>query len=192
MKPPSHIRQRHNPQTAMELKDILAMRLRALMDARPDLDTQTKVSKRAGVSQSTVQRVLNREVATNLDVISDLAKCFRVSPQDLLAPMPADRVTERVVPSYDEQELLLAWRGLSDADKHRIMAFVSISLAAEKKGADKKEARGELNVDEVKRVPAAALAAVRRTSVREPDKPTPLTKREHGTDQQTKRKGRHS
>jgi transcriptional regulator with XRE-family HTH domain len=118
----------------MELREILAKRLRALMDERPDLDTQTKIHQRSakvskdgrGISQSTVQRVLKKEVHTSLDVLEILAAIFGVSPLDLLKATDAMDHSETIT-NYDERHLLLAWRCLADADKHKVMAFISVA-----------------------------------------------------------------
>lgn len=68
----------------MELNQILAANLRALMKRRPDLDTQTKIHKRTGLTQSTVQRVLAGAVHPGLDTLQRLADAFGVRPELLI------------------------------------------------------------------------------------------------------------
>jgi len=99
----------------MILKQILARRLRALMDSRLDLNTQTKVAQRAGVGQATVQRILTQQAAATLDSIDSLAHAFRVSPVDLL--LGDDR----------EAQLLRAWSKLDADDKARVLHYVELA-----------------------------------------------------------------
>lgn len=100
---------------AMEsLQERLARRLRTLMDQTPSLDTQVKVSKKAAVSQSTVQRVLSKQVWATLDVVEDLARAFGVKPANLLL---AD----------DSEALLLrVWFSLSELDKSEVIRFAQL------------------------------------------------------------------
>lgn len=146
----------------MELKDILALRLRALMDQRPDLDTQIKIHKRTGLSQSTVQRILAREVHTALDVVERLAEAFRVKPIDLIKPIEHDDETKSIAPSYDELQLILAWRKLTEEDKHRAMTYMSV--AAEVKPKRQNAGARQVKVDSEHPVPAHLSAAVKNES----------------------------
>jgi len=148
----------------MELKDILATRLRSLMDHRPDLDTQTKIHKKTGLSQSTVQRILAREVHTSLDIVELLAHAFGVNPQDLIKPLKVDEY-QSITPNYEETTLLIAWRKLSEEDKHRAMAYISVSVETRIR-QDPKARQINLNLEQP--VPAKLSAAVRRASKRSP------------------------
>lgn len=93
------------------LRERLASRLRHLMDEHPALDTQVKVSKRSGVSQSTVQRVLSKDVAATLDVVEDIAMSFSLRPPTLLL------LDER------EAEMLSAWLALDELDRGEVVRF---------------------------------------------------------------------
>lgn len=93
------------------LRERLASRLRRLMDENPALDTQVKVSKKSGVSQSTVQRVLSRDVAATLDVVEDIAKAFSQRPPSLL--LLDDK----------EAEMLSAWLTLDEMDRGEVIRF---------------------------------------------------------------------
>lgn len=81
----------------MRLNEILAQNLHRLMQERPNLDTQMKVRQAtqvidpvtgevevAGLTQSTVQRVLHAKVHVTLDTLQRLADAFEVSPTSLL------------------------------------------------------------------------------------------------------------
>lgn len=146
----------------MELRDILADNLSLLMKARYDLDTQVKLSRRTGVSQSTIQRVLSREVHTNLDVVAALARAFGVAPRALLEPTNASKAAPALPPSPDELALLRDWRKLANADKRRVMAFIHVSLLAP---------AGHLSQDVITlkaehEIDQKTLAATRRASAR--------------------------
>ena len=71
-----------NPAT--RLRQVIADRLRALMAARPDLDTQVKLARRAGLSQSTVARILSADSSATSDSIAHLARALSTSPASLL------------------------------------------------------------------------------------------------------------
>jgi transcriptional regulator with XRE-family HTH domain len=97
----------------MELKEILAQNLRALMKRRLDLSTQVKLHKRTGLSQSTIQRVLSLQVSTGLDVLEMLAKAFGVAPTALISenmavPTILDDVEHQAPSVHSESALTLA------------------------------------------------------------------------------------
>jgi transcriptional regulator with XRE-family HTH domain len=151
---------------AMELKDILAIRLRALMDARPELDTQTKLHKRTGLSQSTVQRVLTRQVHTGLDVLESLAKAFKVDPLSLIAPIKEGSDAVPIAPSTDELTLLKEWRKLDEAEKHTVIGYIGLVVA--RKAPPPSENNSPIGLNSVTTIPAAMVAAVQRASSRPP------------------------
>ena len=150
----------------LHLKDVLAMRLRGLMDQRPDLDTQTKIHKKTDLSQSTVQRILSRQVHTSLDIVETLAGAFGVSPLNLLKPISAEDADQPIAPSYDEIQLLVGWRKLSDEDKHRAMAFISVSAQTRSSVHDRGARQINLNSEQL--IPAPLSAAISRASARKP------------------------
>jgi len=69
----------------MKLRQVLARRLRELMDKTPALDTQVKVSKAADVAQTTISRILKCQVGATLDNVEAIASVFGVTPAELLA-----------------------------------------------------------------------------------------------------------
>jgi transcriptional regulator with XRE-family HTH domain len=160
------------------LKDVLAARLRSLMDQRPDLDTQIKIHKKTELSQSTVQRILSRQVHTSLDIVEALARAFDIEPLDLLKPIATDAPDQSIAPSYAETQLLTAWRKLSEEDKHRAMAFIAVSAQTRSARHDR-EAR-QINVDSKQPVPAPLSAAVKKASARKPGVRPEITAENHG------------
>lgn len=146
----------------MELKDILAIRLRALMDVRPDLDTQVKIHKRTGMSQSTINRVLNRQVHTGLDVLTALAAAFGVSPTDLIAPIEGSDALPVMAPHAEEVSLLQQWRQLDDLEKHTVLGYIGLVVA--KKQPWSGSTSRQVNINRDVPVPANMVAAVQRAS----------------------------
>jgi len=69
----------------MKLRQVLAKRLRDLMERTPGLSTQVQVSEAAGVAQTTVSRILKSQVAATLDNVESLATVFGITPSELLA-----------------------------------------------------------------------------------------------------------
>lgn len=100
------------------------------MDLRPDLDTQTKIAHRTGVSQSTIQRVLTKEVHTSIDVVAALATAFGVTPQSLITPISTASKSDtagELAPTYDERRLLLAWRQLNDTQRSEVLGYMNVA-----------------------------------------------------------------
>ena len=70
----------------MRPRDVLANNLRALMAARPDLDTLPKITARSGVSNGTLDRIRRAVVSTRVDELEKLGRAFGVEPWELLRP----------------------------------------------------------------------------------------------------------
>lgn len=70
----------------MRPRDILASNLRALMAARPDLDTLPKITARSGVSNGTLDRIRRAAVSTRVDELEKLGRAFGVEAWELLRP----------------------------------------------------------------------------------------------------------
>lgn len=70
----------------MRPRDILSNNLRALMAARPDLDTLPKITARSGVSNGTLDRIRRAVVSTRVDELEKLGRAFGVEPWELLRP----------------------------------------------------------------------------------------------------------
>lgn len=70
----------------MRPRDILSSNLRALMVARPDLDTLPKITARSGVSNGTLDRIRRAVVSTRVDELEKLGRAFGVEAWELLRP----------------------------------------------------------------------------------------------------------
>lgn len=150
----------------MRLNEILAINLRALMDNRDDLGTQQSIRDKAAklgyrLSQSSVQRILAREVHTSLDIVEQLAEVYGVQPLDLMRIAKSASGQTTIPPSYDEQKLLIAWRQLRDDDKHKVMAYIAVANIDRRA---KPNDNNELQLDKAQSLPSNMEAAARRAS----------------------------
>jgi hypothetical protein len=94
---------------ATELRQVIADRLRELMAASPDLDTQVKLAHRSGLSQSTVARILSADSSATADSIANLARAFGIPPASLLLSNKVDvelLLTSQAVTAEGRQRLL--------------------------------------------------------------------------------------
>lgn len=63
---------------------VLASNLRALMDAKQD--TQVDLSKRSGINQGLISRILRAEHAVRIDTLENLARAYDLAAWQLLVP----------------------------------------------------------------------------------------------------------
>lgn len=136
----------------MKLRELLARRLRELMDARPDLDTQMKVAAKSKLGQSTIQRILSDQQAATVDVVEALAKAFGISPVELL------------IDDRKDAQLLLALGKLDAEEKLRVLSYIEVSSGV----AMRHHAGAQLNIDSGRPVPPQLTAATQRASSRRP------------------------
>ena len=85
-------------------KETLSRRLKELMAKRPDLGSQVKLSRRTGLAQSTVGRLLNKVNAADIDVVDMLAGAFGVTASDLLNSSPRDVHLLSLIQQINEKE----------------------------------------------------------------------------------------
>lgn len=138
--------------TTQAMRAVLARRLDALMRSTPGCETQLALSKRSGVGQSTIGRILRAEVPALLDHLVLLAGALGVNPCDLLR-----EATEPQQP-VSGQNLI---DSLPAEGKARIAAFVEFTLneyAAKHPGL--------LTFAEHKEAPAGAVASIGRAAMR--------------------------
>lgn len=58
------------------------------MAKSPDLKSELALAKRSGVAQSTINRLLKRQVGASVDTVDALADAFGVHPWLLIHPNP--------------------------------------------------------------------------------------------------------
>jgi AraC-like DNA-binding protein len=95
------------------MREVLADNLRRLMDHhyRESTNRPKTLAKDAGVSLSTVQRILARETGATLDNIESLAGVFHLSAYQILVPM-LDAKNPQLIKgaTVDEQRLYRMWK----------------------------------------------------------------------------------
>lgn len=96
----------------MKLRQVLARRLRDLMERTPGLETQMQVSAAAGISQTTVSRILKAQVAATLDNVEAIADAYGMQGGDLLTQTPTN---SHVISDEDRRTM------------QRIAAYLAIS-----------------------------------------------------------------
>ena len=135
-----------------QLRQRLARMLREKMRTSLVVDTQTKVAAKAGVSQSTVQRLLSLEQAATVDLLEQLAHAFGVKkPEHLLL-------------ESDEVKLLSLWSHLSDDDRATVLGF--IQMKAQTKAVH--DSAAPLTFQSTVPVPQEMRAASSRAAARRP------------------------
>lgn len=107
----------------MNLNKHLINRLKSLMAKERILDTQKRVAIASGVSQSSINRILNGTQSATLDMVSSLAHAFRVRP---------DRY---FFLESDEVELLNCFNSLDTNERRRCLNLLNNVVEAKKAGA---------------------------------------------------------
>lgn len=95
------------------LRQVLANRLRDLMQSRVTLGTQDKVAEKADLGQSTIQRILSGTASPTVDVLTKLADAFDITPSSLLAE------------DEDDAKVLSLFRRLDRGDRARVLGYNS-------------------------------------------------------------------
>jgi transcriptional regulator with XRE-family HTH domain len=135
------------------LRERLSRRMRELMRDDLNLDTQTKVANRSGVSQSSVQRLLALEQAATVDILEQLAKAFGI------------RRPECFLLEGDEVALLNEWSALSPTEKSAVLGYIQVV------GQNR---NSQLSIDAGRPVPATLQAAQQASAGRPAPQDAPL------------------
>lgn len=89
-------------------RQVIADNIAALMQSRPDLDSNIKLSKRTSLGTGTISRILNAQSAPTADTIEILAKTFEVEPWQLLVPTFTPKDPPALVPHHPEARELVS------------------------------------------------------------------------------------
>lgn len=100
----------------MKIRQVLADQIRSRMAQKPNLDTQTKLSKAAGVTQSTVWRILECQVGASIDIVESLGKALGV-PAIVLLSDP------------DQVQFMDLWSQLDDHDRAKVLAYMQVTIS---------------------------------------------------------------
>jgi len=98
----------------MNLRATLASNLRTQMQRSAKLSTQAKLAKAAGITQSSVNRVLHSEAGASIDTVEKLSDGLQVPAIMLLA-------------DPHQANFLQAWLSLNDEDQARVLSFMQIA-----------------------------------------------------------------
>jgi transcriptional regulator with XRE-family HTH domain len=98
--------------TKKPIREILAANIRRYMRTVPAVDTQVKLARRAGISQSSVARVLAGNVDTQVSIVESLADAIGVSAAELLedeagakATLQYDRTRFAALPATEQAKI---------------------------------------------------------------------------------------
>lgn len=114
------------------------------------VDTQTKVSVKGGIAQSTVQRILSLEQSATLDVLESLAVAFGI------------KKSEYLLLELEEVKLLSLWASLTKQDQVTVLGFIQMKTEMKPAQAE------QLQFDSHSDVPSDMAAASMRASGRLP------------------------
>ena len=98
---------------------VVAENLRQWMDTDSTLNSQQRVSEKAGIAQATVQRVLSRESSTTIGTLAAIADAFERKPFELMIPLESPNVTNHGHPRFEE---------LTEKEKEMINTFIEALL----------------------------------------------------------------
>ena len=98
----------------MKLRATLASNLRIQMQRSANLGTEAKVAKAAGITQSSVNRVLNSDVGASIDVVEQLSDGLQIPAIMLLA-------------DPHQANFLQGWLSLNAEDQARVLSFMQIA-----------------------------------------------------------------
>ena len=147
---------------SMKLRAILASHLRANMQRSASLDTQARLAKAAGVTQSTVNRALTTEVGVSVDIVEALAHALHVPPILLLADAgQAAFLNAWYALDAEDQARVLSFMQIANHNKSATMASLQLNLAIEPNGHRLAAAVGRASSQPIK---GERDAELRRTS----------------------------
>ncbi|KML53857.1 metal-dependent hydrolase [Burkholderia cepacia] len=137
-------------------REILALKLKQLMDAHPTLNTQGRLAARAGLAQRTVGRMRNNEADPQLGHVEAVADALGVSLVSLISDEPASGNGLQ----YDTT----AVAQLSGEDRKKIESYIEFVLSAS--GAARTAGQETVNISETMPASKAQSVSVRRAAQR--------------------------
>ena len=109
------------------MRALLAEKTRSWMARVPEAGTQAKLSARAGMSQSSIHRVLFQDTEPELDTAYKLASAFGITVSKLLAD---DESIDQAQLPFDMDR----YQKLPEAEKEKIKAFAEFVMATNEVG----------------------------------------------------------
>lgn len=171
-----HIRQDIGMKTK-PVREVLAENVLRYMREHDDIDTQPKLAKRAKVSQSSISRVCEGKIDTQLRIVESLAAAIGVTPAELLTDQSESTDALR----YDRAKLAV----LPRSEKEKIESYISFVL--NQHTSSTAEADGTISIDGQLQPTDSSRRRVHRASH------IPLSRQPVGSDEtqkrETKRRG---
>jgi transcriptional regulator with XRE-family HTH domain len=122
--------------TKKPIREVLAANIRHYMRTVPAVDTQVKLARRAGISQSSVARILAGNIDTQVSIVESLADAIGVSAAELLE----DETSSRETLQYDRTR----FAALAPTEQAKIKSYIDFVLS--QAGDTKVESDGSLSV----------------------------------------------
>lgn len=105
----------------MKHRELVANNLRRLMKETPELGTQLKIQHIAGVSQSSVSRILKAETPLSLDLLALLAEAFECDISEFFYSADAQPSPEGKSSNPDELDF-------SKLSKSQLVELVKLAM----------------------------------------------------------------
>ncbi|KVM89430.1 helix-turn-helix domain-containing protein [Burkholderia stagnalis] len=137
-------------------REILALKLKQLMDAHPTLNTQGRLAARAGLAQRTVGRMRNNEADPQLGHVEAVADALGVS----LVSLISDESPSGDGLQYDATAIAQ----LSNEDRKKIESYIEFVLSTS--GAARMGGKETVNISETMPASKAQTTSVRRAAQR--------------------------
>lgn len=110
----------NSEQVSHDINSVISRNLREWMDKSDTLKTQAKLHKASNVSQSTIQRILSREVDPTASVLDSIAMAFGRKGYEIMLP----QVDPRQI-FYNRD----AYQDLPDEEKAKIRSFIDFIIS---------------------------------------------------------------
>jgi transcriptional regulator with XRE-family HTH domain len=128
------------PKVAGFMRQVLALNVKQLMDVhlRESGNKPMALAKAAGVSLSTVQRIVRSETGASLDNIEAIAAAFQLSAYQLLVPnLHPENPQVMHGATKDEERLYRRWKqtGTVGAETGRFAVLVGAHEALERRSS---------------------------------------------------------
>ena len=111
------------------MREVVAQNLEALMQShlKEEGDKFRALSKAAGVSKSTVQRIMSRDVGVSLDNLEAIAAVFQLSAYQILIP-GLNTAAPQMIPGAlkEEERLYRLWK------KEPTLTYQNVTRASDK------------------------------------------------------------
>jgi transcriptional regulator with XRE-family HTH domain len=110
----------------ISMRKLLAQKVRLWMGRVPAVDTQAKLAVKAGMSASSIHRILHEDTEPELDTAYKLSRAFGISLSEFLSEQPGQGTL------LDSNR----YAALPESEKEKIRAFAEFVLASQSASHD--------------------------------------------------------